>query len=222
MSKTAQTPLKYLDLARIEESLREVQQNFETLNARLDMAREPMTEALVDNMLHAFRYLDGLIDHEGDLFTTMELGHLLELNHRVLCGIDPKTRKEFKSHIAATEEKFHNYISWLKAWYRKHLPDPVHKRAAGVYVGILMQPQLFIEGNHRTGSLIASLELIRAGEAPFVLSMDNAIGYFNPSTVIKFSDRRRYATSLFKIPGIKKQFGKFLKAHTSRDFLLKS
>lgn len=222
MSKTTQTTLKYLDLGRIEESLSEVQKNFETLNATLDMAREPMTPTLVENMVCAFRYLDSLVDHEGDLFTTMELEHLLELNHLVLCGNNPITRDEFQSHISATEEKFHHYIGWLKAWYRKHLPDPVYKRAAGVYVGILMQPQLFIEGNHRTGSLIASLELLRAGEPPFVLNMENAIGYFNPSTVIKFSDRRRYGTSLFKIPGIKKKFGKFLKAHASSDYLLEN
>jgi hypothetical protein len=220
LPNTTQAPLKYLNLDQIEHSLYEVQRNFTSLNAKLDMAREPMTETLVQNMLSAFRYLDDLVDHPGDLFSTMELGHLLELNHRVLCGEDPQVRAEFRSHMQATEEKFHRYIGWLKHWYRKHLPDPVYKRAAGVYVGILVQPQLFIEGNHRTGSLIASLELLRAGEPPFVLNLDNAIAYFNPSTVIKFSDRRTYAASLFKIPGIKKKFGKFLQAHACRDYLL--
>jgi hypothetical protein len=83
-----------------------------------------------------------------------------------------------------------------------------------------MQPQLFIEGNHRTGSLIASLELLRAGEPPFVLNRDNAIAYFNPSTVIKFSDRRHYNVSLFKIPGIKKRFGKFLRSNARPNYLL--
>jgi hypothetical protein len=222
LSESTQPPLKYLNIDQIAQSLYEVQENFDTLNAQLDMAREPMTERLVQNMLSAFRYLDSLVDHPGDLFSTIELGHLLELNHRVLCGEDPGTRAEFYMHMLATEEKFHKYIGWLKAWYRKHLPDPVYKRAAGVYVGILMQPQLFIEGNHRTGSLIASLELLRAGEPPFVLNRDNAIAYFNPSTVIKFSDRRHYNVSLFKIPGIKKRFGKFLRSNARPNYLLSS
>lgn len=209
-----------LNLAAIEQSLREVQANFQTINAQLELQREAMTENLVNNLLSAYRYLDTLVDHGDELFVSQELKNILELNHLVLCGEDREMRREFGTHIQATHDKFYKHISWIKAWYKKHGKDPVYKRAAGVYVGILCQPQLFIEGNHRTGALIASLELLRAGKPPFVLTLDNAVGYFNPSAVIKFSDRRKVWHSMFKMPGIKKQFGKFLEARANLDYLL--
>lgn len=211
--------MNLLDFAPIEQALREVQTRFPAINAQLNVKREGMTDTVVDNLLCAYRYLDSLVEHGDDLFATRELAHLLELNHRVLCGEQLNTRREFHSHIMATQEKFYTHISWLKEWYQRHQKDPVYKRAAGVYVGILCQPQLFIEGNHRTGALIASLELLRAGKPPFVLDKDNALGYFNPSAVIKYSDRRKYWHSMFKIPGIKKQFGLFLEANAHPDYL---
>lgn len=212
----------HLNLAHIEQSLKSVQKGFDKINKQLDMARDPMTDTVINNMLSAFRYLDTLIDNSDELFKSAGLTDLLELNHRVLCGEDARKRKEFAKHIAATEEKFYAHIGWLKDWYRRHRNDSVHKRAAGVYIGILCQPQLFIEGNHRTGSLIAGLELMRAGEPPFVLDTKNAVAYFNPSTVIKLSDRRRYRDTLFKMPGIKKRFGKFLEKNARSDYLLQA
>lgn len=202
--------MKFLNLHAIEQALREVQANFPAINAQLQVKRENMTDTLVDNLLSAYSYLDILVEHGDDLFAARELAHLLELNHRVLCGAAPGIRREFHAHIVATQEKFYSHIGWLKEWYQRHRNDPVYKRAAGVYVGILCQPQLFIEGNHRTGALIASLELLRAGKPPFVLDKNNALGYFNPSAVIKYSDRRKYWHNMFKISGIKKQFGQFL------------
>jgi prophage maintenance system killer protein len=212
--------LHFLNLASIEQSLRQVQANFEAINAQLELQREGMTESLVNNLVSAYRYLDTLVERGDDLFVSQELKHLLELNHRVLCGVDVEMRQEFRTHIQATHDKFYKHISWVKTWYKQHRKDPVYKRAAGVYVAILCQPQLFIEGNHRTGALIASLELLRAGNPPFVLTIDNAVGYFNPSAVIKFSDRRKVWHSMFKMPGIKKQFGKFLETHANTDYLL--
>lgn len=204
----------------IEQSLRQVQANFHAINAQLELQREAMTERLVNNLLSAYAYLDTLVDHSEELFVSQELKNLLELNHLVLCGTEVEMRREFRTHIQATHDKFYKHIGWIKNWYKQHRKDPVYKRAAGVYVGILCQPQLFIEGNHRTGALIASLELLRAGNPPFVLTTDNAIGYFNPSAVIKFSDRRKVWHSMFKMPGIKKQFGKFLEARANMDYLL--
>lgn len=184
------------------------------------MARDPMTDTVIENMLNAFSYMDKLVDRSDELFYSSGLCDLLELNHRVLCGEDVAVRKEFSKHIAATEEKFYTHIGWLTDWCRRHASDSVYKRAAGVYIGIVCQPQLFIEGNHRTGSLIAGLELLRSGKPPFVLNPTNAVAYFNPSTVIKLSDRRRYRDTLFRIPGIKKRFGQFLEKNERSGYLI--
>jgi hypothetical protein len=45
-------------------------------------------------------------------------------------------------------------------------------------------PQLFIEGNHRTGALVMSHVLATEGYPPFVLTVENARGYFDLSSVI--------------------------------------
>jgi hypothetical protein len=50
--------------------------------------------------------------------------------------------------------------------------------------------QLFIEGNNRTGSLIASWINLYAGYPPFVLLEQSAVDYFAPSAAVKqFANR---------------------------------
>jgi hypothetical protein len=48
-----------------------------------------------------------------------------------------------------------------------------------------VKPQLFIEGNHRTGALLMSYVLVRDGQLPFVLTVENAAAYFAPSAAIR-------------------------------------
>ena len=74
---------------------------------------------------------------------------------------------------------------------------------------ILSKPQLFIEGNNRSGSLIVSYLLMRAGLPPFVLTLDNAEGYFNPSSVIRNSAKHG-VKALYELPKIKKKYAAFL------------
>ncbi len=212
--------MTHLNFEAITASLLAVQRVFPEINARLKLKRDDMTDRVIDNMLAGYRFMDGLIDAPGDLLASDRLADLLELNHIVLCGHDRKVRKEYRRHLEATQEKFYRHIQWLKPWYRKHINDSHYKRAAGVFVGILCQPQLFIEGNHRTGSLIISIELVRHGFPPFVLTPSNAEGYFNPAAVIKFSNRLKTFDIMFKIPGIKRQFGVFLQQHTDPQHLL--
>ena len=54
-------------------------------------------------------------------------------------------------------------IQDLVEWYAGHRGESAWDRAAGVYVRILSKPQLFIEGNHRTGALLMSYILLRDG-----------------------------------------------------------
>jgi len=87
-----------------------------------------------------------------------------------------------------------------------------------VYVRILSQPQLYIEGNHRTGALIMSYILMRDGKAPFVLTVDNAKAYFDPSTLIK-ETKKTATTLLTKLPRMKKRFASFLRDQTNSHYL---
>ena len=107
----------------------------------------------------------------------------------------------------------------LVEWYAGHRDQSAWNRAAGIYVRILSKPQLFIEGNHRTGALVMSYILLRDGYPPFVLSVDNAAAYFDPSTVIRDTDKKSPAM-LFRLPGIKSRLAQLLLDHADPGYLL--
>ena len=112
---------------------------------------------------------------------------MLTLNDRVHYGTDTPLMAEFSTAIESNVEKFNAQIDPIANWYWRHAGqgDHPYKLAAETYVSIVGEPQLFIEGNHRTGSLIANWINLHAGYPPFVLTVDNAIDYFAPSAAIK-------------------------------------
>lgn len=213
----------YLDLAAIQRSLEEVLANFDVLNGSLDEPRDPMVEAVIRNMLAGYALVDRLVFEGIDLFDLQQVDWMIEINNTVLCGTDPAERREFASHIEATQKRFFDSelggIGDLLDWYGEHRGESVWKRAAGVFVRILSKPQLFIEGNHRSASLIVSFLLLREGLPPFVLSRDNAVAFFNPATVIRRMPKKGFG-ALVKLPKIKKRYAEFLKTQASQRFLL--
>jgi hypothetical protein len=213
-----------LKLAVIEASLWNVQKKFAQINETLNTRRDALRDEIVDNMIRGYVFVDkALSRYPGIDLTELQFSKfILELNHIVLCGENRCTRKEHHSHIEATAERFYNQedcnIRYILNWYHKHLKDSSWKRASGVYIQMLSQPQLFFEGNHRTGALLMSYLLAREGKPPFVLSVHNAKAYFDPSTLIK-ETHKNWATQLVKLPKINKRFAKFLKNNAKRKYL---
>jgi prophage maintenance system killer protein len=211
-----------LALKAIEQSLREVQREFPKINEILHSRRDSMTDAVLENMLAGYTFIDRAVADGIDLFRPRHVTALLELNHVVLCGVDPDIREEYQTHIEATTQRFHEQeefnIDDILIWYYRHATETTWKRAAGVYVRILSQPQLYIEGNHRTGALIMSYILLRDGKPPFVLTVDNAKAYFDPSTLIK-QTKKTTTTMLMKLPGMKKRFADFLHAQAHERYI---
>ena len=211
-----------LNLPAIEFSLRRVQREFETLNRHLSGQRDPMSDTVIENLLAGYTYVDILIDWGIDVFAMGKHKYLLELNNIVLCGPDQALRAEFSRHIEATQSRFYDEpsggIEDIVEWYARHQGESAWKLAAGVYVRTLSKPQLFIEGNHRTGVLIASYILLRAGKPPFVLSPENALAYFEPSTVVRNTSKLG-PIALFRLPGINKRFAKFLEEQADPGYL---
>ncbi|MGF6093862.1 hypothetical protein [Pseudomonas sp. 18175] len=207
------TATRRLDLTAIERALREVQSRFAALSRDFDEPRDPLTDEVLQNVLEGYALIDEYVARGVDLFDLQQLNLMLEINATVLCGNDPARRLEYAQHLAATEVHFFNNVEGgikdLHNWYCKHHAESVWKRAAGVYVRVLSKPQLFIEGNHRSGSLIVSYLLMRAGLPPFVLTLDNAEGYFNPSSVIRNSAKHG-VKALYELPKIKKKYAAFL------------
>lgn len=124
------------------------------------------------------------------------------------------TRQQFFSN-------FHQYVRPIRRWYRKHETENPYKVASQVYVGVLSQPQLFQEGNHRTGSLIASGILLQNGCPPFVLTRQNALAYFNPSSEIKFTDKRTIRGKL-RLPKYQREFREFLQQNVNQAYVRRS
>ena len=215
-------PSPRLNLAAIEEALRRVQEQFPRINKLLRQPRDRMDDSVVSNMMTGYAFLDAALSESLNFFEPGNLKSLLELNARVLCGSDPQERQLSARHIQATEEHFYDDsrsgIRDIVEWYDVHQGESVWKRAAGVYVRILSEPQLFIEGNHRTGALIMSYILAREGQPPFVLTLDNARAYFDPSSVITKLKKKSVAM-LFCMPKIKKSFAEFLKQQADSRLL---
>lgn len=187
------------------------------------MSRDPMDNVIVENMLSGYKYIDKLLGKGVDITKKKSIHHVLELNHIVLCGTDPKVREEFSKHIKDTTDRFYRQkgcnIGDLLSWHRGNIKKSAWKRAAGLYILNLSQPQLFFEGNHRTGALLMSAVLALDDKSPFVLNLDNAEAYFNPSTLVKFT-QKNIVTSLWKLPKLRKYFAEFLKNQGHRKYLV--
>jgi hypothetical protein len=211
-----------LNLAAIEASLRAVQRDFPRLNASLQTSRVLLSDEIIANLMTAYALVDALIAAGLDLFAMGNLRYLLELNRRVLWGSDPNHTAQRDTQFALTERHFYEHtegnIGRIVEWYAGHRHQSVWKRAAGVYVRVLSEPQLFLEGNHRSGALLISYLLAREGRPPLVLTPDNAKAYFDPSSLIK-DTRRTPVSLLFKLPGLKKRFARFLQAQADDRYL---
>lgn len=217
-------PRYRLNLDEIEWSLRNVQKNFAKINDTLDMRRETLDDTILNNLLSAYDYLDRLLKHKVNLLDRSELNHFLELNHIILCGEDAHMRKDYKGHIKAVTDRFYSQedfcISHILAWQKKHKKSTPWVQAAGLYTMLISQPQLFLEGNHRTGAMLMSHILVSHKCAPFVLTVDNAKGYFDPSTLAK-TTKKDVMGKLYKLPKIKRRFATFLENQANNDLMIK-
>lgn len=213
-----------IDIKKVIDSLREVQANFDQINDALEMRREPMRDEIVNNMVTGYEYLNKLLRKDVDLLNRSGFRYFLELNHIVLCGVKPEKRRDFQQHIESTTSRFYQQqdfsISNMREWMDDHRDDTPWKQAAGAYILQISWPQLFFEGNHRTGALLMSSILVRQGKPPFVLSVNNAKGYFDPSSLAK-STHKNILGRLYRLPKIKKKFAKFLEEHARTEFLKK-
>ena len=172
-----------VNLAMVEASLRRTQDAVGRLEGR-----DVLDDRVLENMVSGYAYVDALVGARIDPFALGHLKHLLELNCLVLCGNSPERRASYAGHLQATEHRFYGDgvggVRDLVEWLADHPDGPPCERAAGAYGMILGWPQLFIEGNHRTGVLAMSCVLRREDRPPFVLTPENAKTYFEISAGI--------------------------------------
>lgn len=212
-----------VNLAAVAASLYRLQQEFPHINKCLLDRRDDLEDEVIVNLIEGYAFVNKVLSTRLDLFAMGNLGNLLELNTLVLCGKSVPKRSAHSYMIAATETRFYEQtdggIRDIVEWHARHRHESVWRRAAGVYIRVLSEPQLFIEGNHRTGALIMSYILAREGFPPFVLTAENARAYFDPSTLIK-NTHKHSVGMLVRMPRIKKRFADFLSGQSDRSYLM--
>jgi hypothetical protein len=81
------------------------------------------------------------------------------------------------------------------------------------------KPQLFIEGNHRTGALVMSYILVREGQPPFVLAAAaNAATYFDLATAAQ-EVHKQSLSMLFRLPALRARLARVLAEAAEPRFL---
>jgi hypothetical protein len=173
-------------------------------------------------MTSGYAFVEQLIESKVDLFSFGQLHLFLELNALVLCGRDKQVRLDSVQHLAATDKYFFDNVDGgirdVVEWHALHANESAWMRAAGAYIRILSEPELFIEGNHRTGTLVMSYILARDGHPPFVLTAGGAKDFFDWSTL--FSSKRKTGFLLrWQMPWFKRKFAAFLVAQADPRFL---
>ena len=152
-------------------------------------------------MLEGYAYVDALLVEGRDPFVLGGSGLLLEMNHIVLCGQSPAQRLEFAHHIEATERRFYDDhecgADSFFAWAAEHKHHEPYAFAAQVYRRIVGAPQLFIEGNQRTATLLVSYVLGRAGLPPLVRTVTTYEAFAALSAQCKAVDRRRISHAVW-------------------------
>lgn len=225
MTAQAQRGVVHLDYARISAALLAVRDALPALDAAQGTRRDRLDAHVVGNMIAGYALVERLVNAGIDLLGHGGATHLLELNRMVLCGADARRRSEYRLHLEASERRFYEErhagvddVYEHAAMLQGRAP---WDRAAGVYVRILSKPQLFIEGNQRTGALVAAWILLAAGEPPFVLTVACAPEYFAPAAAIR-DIRKSSVAGVLRLPGYRRRFARMLRTNADRSFLIEA
>ena len=218
-----------LNLVEVEQSLTSVEENWKKIDDELDLRKigrkdTPFNADIKEKMMSAYGFLDILLREGMEPFSDESLEDMCELNNLVHYGLDSRLRQEYAKAIVANSKKFYRNVDPIIRWYKNHMKREPHplKVAAEVYVSILGSPQLFIEGNHRAGSLISSWINMYYGNPPFVLNVKNAIAYFEPSAEIKrFADKSTWRGRA-RLPKYRKSFKEFWEKNIDWKYVVKS
>jgi hypothetical protein len=208
------------NLQAIEAALQDFQNNFDSINDTLEIRRESFTPVMIGQIVEAYEFLNSLLRQKMDLFTPAGLHSLLELNHTVLCGRKQEDRQHYYQHLVETRKSFQLRIAPIKTWVLANRSgENAWKLATGFYTRMLSRPQLFLEGNHRTGNIILNYLLVSKQAAPFIIQRDTAREYLDLSGNIKFTSKENTLETAFMMPAHAKRFREFLKTNGGEAFI---
>ncbi len=186
-----------VDLAKLDESLFGVQRGIAKPNSRINRRitgtiKMPLSDLEYRNYNYAYEYLNIIIKNPY-----LKPKDILDLNDICMCGISFGSAKESKEigllmdyhEIKQSyQQKFYNHIRPTWEWFSAQAQDTdlsPFVLAAGLYTKIVNDSKLFTDGHQRTGMLLMSYVLAKAGIEPFYLSASTAAKFFNISNAIK-------------------------------------
>ncbi len=185
--------------------------------------KEPLSADVTRRMMEGYAYVNYLLREGIDLFNYGSSHHWLELNHLVLCGSTPERRQQFRDHIEETERRFYDDsvggIGERVEWLLRNRTTGPEALAAGIFLSITSSPQLFIEGNRRTATLIASYALVSHGRAPLVATVRDYRAFFALTDGCKHIHRTRWDQAL----SFRRQAGRiehFMRQTADSSFLI--
>ncbi len=219
-------PLHRLDLPLIDQALAGVCEDaIQNPTLWRKLRREEMSADVIRRLLEGYRYVDQLLGNGTDLFAYGGSEQLLELNHLVLCGSSAATREAARKHMDETARHFYaaryGGVGSFIDWYHEQRGLAPQRLAAGVFMQIVSGPQLFIEGNQRTASLIASYVLATSGEEPFVLTKQTYRDAFKTFAQVKVINRQSWA-QIFRFWRLRRTLCDTMKSTEADHFLLRN
>ncbi|MFZ5802500.1 MAG: SAM-dependent methyltransferase [Candidatus Omnitrophota bacterium] len=220
---------KFIDLVEVEKNFRDLETNFWRIREKVGAGRT-FDDGVIHPMLYAYRKVNEQLASGRDVKTLLRES-LWQMNVWAHFGDNWRMSFEYQGFIETTRRRFAEHVGPLFRWLEKHVDDSPWKLASGIYDAVLAT-QLFDDGNHRTGALAVSLILMHAGIAPFVLTFDNALSYFEISADLKFPARGTKKFAKIFEQGFKaalghewkddrRRFQEFLKENTDRRFVTK-
>ena len=217
------TPSPLLDLPAIERSLRALQGALPDVNRRLLNDHPPLADSNVGALLAGYAEIDRLARRRIDLFARGQSMRLLELNHLVLYGERRPAASRHARALAHAERHYYaacdgGGIGDLVDWHERHRTLSPSRLAAGLYARLQSSPQLFVEGNHRTGALIVSHVLLRHGRPPFVLTPTLAPDWFALTPDLQRL-RRHGVGGLFQGRRMQRRLAELIRAQEDRRYL---
>jgi hypothetical protein len=237
-----------LHIAAIRKSLLNVKENFPVINQHLTDRRDPLTNEVIANMVDGYNALNGYIAVGTNPFVLGQSACMLELNQIILCGHSNRSAESTLSlhkklrqasvataheslsvshethddHTNAASRYFYGddgCVREFMEWFEVNSNKSVWLQAAGLLGQILSYPQLFLEGNHRTATLLMSYLLVSHGKPPYVLKPETAHNFFEYASVFKNKKKRGFDT-LLSLPHLTERFANHLAAESDGSFLL--
>ena len=211
-----------LNLQEIRNSLEQTQRLFPEINRALTTPRDNLSQEITDHLMEAYTFIDHALANGQDLLAMGNSNQLLELNSLVLVGSNEQARRNSRSHFLHNQQHFYGTdggIGGLMEWQKHHSRDGLWKKAAGLYIQVLSHPQLFIEGNHRTGMLLMGFLLARGGHPPFVLTPANAKVFLDHSSKIE-NFRKHSLSMLFHFSALRNQLADILQKYVEPQHLI--